>query len=210
MSVLFTTITKDAVLLCADKLAANRYTGEAQKMPVNKIERWSPTLAIGSVGTMNLCRILVSSVHSYVKDGGFESFSLEEITDAFAQCYYAAYETVLDMPVDARAEIIVAGRRPNGKLAVAQIMVSNNEADVEVYEANESTKTLICAPADMTHDECYFKAVGSVNKKSVGQAAYMEAVHRQAVKYVAEKSAFVGPQSDCVMIEANIRKKKQR
>ena len=94
MSVLFATITPDSVILCADKLATHSKTGEKQVAPVNKIEQWSPTVAIGGTGIKTLCEIITSGVRGFIEENGLDQFTLEEIAD---QCNTINYEILCNI-----------------------------------------------------------------------------------------------------------------
>lgn len=206
MSVLFATITPDTVILCADKLATHSKTGEAQTEPVNKIELWSPTIAIGGTGIKTLRDIIISGVRGFVEENGIDSFTLEEIADLFGQCYYSSRELYKDMPKEARAEFVVAGRLSDGRVGAVQIVVGNDEADLEVIVSNGMPTTLIFAPTDMTHAECnelFQKAIRNTRNKNTHQRDLIEAAHRKAVRYVSEHSIFVGPKSDYIVLKPN-------
>ena len=206
MSVLFATITRNTIVLCADKLTANAVTGTFESDSVRKIEKWSPTIAVGGTGSKALYDIIISSVHDHVKGIGFDKFSLEEIADLFGQCYYAIREAYTDMPKDALGKFIVAGKLSNGNVGAIQVKVANDEAEADVIESTEMPITLIFAPADMTDDECnqlFQKALHNTKNKKTHNRDLIEAVHRKAVRYVSEHSKFVGPKSDYIVLTPN-------
>lgn len=205
MSVLFATILPDAVILCADKLATNSKTGEQQKKLVSKINQWSSSIAIGGTGTMELCEIIKSTVYGYIGKDNISDFTLEEIADCFCQCYYAVGELYSDMPKEAFAEFVVAGKMSNGRVGVIHICVGNNEAETDVVVSNNTPTTLILAPADMTDFECnllFQKAIRSASNENLIQDVGLEIAHRRAVQYVSEKSRFVGSKSDYIIIKS--------
>ena len=96
MSVLFATITPDTIILCADKLATHSKTGEAQTELVNKIEQWSPTIAIGGTGIKTLRDIIISGVHGFIEENGIYYFDRSPKFDVGRLCAIqqrtAAYE----------------------------------------------------------------------------------------------------------------------
>ena len=206
MSVLFATISPDSVILCADKLATHSETGEAQTELVNKIEQWSPSIAVGGTGIKTLRDIIISSVHGFVEENGINNFTLEEIADLFGQCYYSSRELYADMPKEARAEFVVAGKLSDGHIGALHIDVGNDEADIETIVSNGMPTTLILAPADMSHAECnelFQKAIRNTLNKKTHQRDLLEAAHRKAVRYVSEHSKFVGHKSDYIVIKPN-------
>lgn len=206
MSVLFATITPDSVILCADKLATHSKTGEKQVAPVNKIEQWSPTVAIGGTGIKTLCEIITSGVRGFIEENGLDQFTLEEIADLFGQCYYSSRELYPDMPKEARAEFVIAGKLSDGHIGAIQVIVGNDEADIETIVSNGMPTTLIFAPADMSHAECnelFQKAIRNTLNKNTHQRDLLEAAHRKAVRYVSERSKFVGPKTDYIVLKPN-------
>ena len=206
MSVLFATITPDTIMLCADKLATHSKTGEAQTELVNKIEQWSPTIAIGGTGIKTLRDIIISGVHGFVEENGIDNFALEEIADLFGQCYYSSRELYPDMPKEARAEFVIAGKLSDGHMGAIQVIVGNDEADIETIVSNGMPTTLIFAPADMSHAECnelFQKAIRNTLNKNTHQRDLLEAAHRKAVRYVSERSKFVGPKTDYIVLKPN-------
>lgn len=209
MSVLFTSFYDEAIFLCADKFAATSITEEAHTALVSKIEKWTPTIAVGGTGNLTLCDLIKSAVRAYIKENGLDTFTLEEIADLFAQCYYAVVDTRDDMPQGVHGEFVVAGTLSNGKLGVIQVLVADNTADVETFEATETLQTLIFAPADMTNDECnqlLKRAIRNANKKKPGHQDFFESAHRKAVRYVSECSKWVGPKSDYIVITPDTTK----
>lgn len=204
MSVLYATITQDTISLCADKLAVNMITGEANPMPIRKIHSWSPKVAVGGTGNATLDELIISTVHQHIKgNGGIATFALEEIADLFCQCYYAAVETQANMPKDVYAQFVVAGKLSNGNLGIFDILVKDNIADMELYEAKAMPATLILPPVDMTQDECnrlFQKAINNTKNKKKNKHGIMEDIHRKAVRYVSESSKYVGPKSDFIVI----------
>ena len=128
---------------------------------------------------------------------------LKEIADLFCQCYYAAVETQTNMPHDIHAQFVVAGKLPDGNLGVYDILVRDDTADIELYESKVMPATLIQSPADMACDECnqlFQKATFNVKNKKMSKLGIMEEVHRKAVRYVSERSKYVGPKSDFIVI----------
>lgn len=203
MSVLFATVLPNAVILCADKLAMNLETGES--FTTKKIEQWSPTIAVGGIGCFALDEMIISGVRQHVKESGLDNFTLEEIAEAFGQCYYAIVETYSDMPKDAHAQFVVAGKLSNGKVGAIQIMVRNDEADMEIIEARDMPATIIFAPEDLSNEDCnqlLTKAIRNTAGKKNNTRDIMEAVHRKAVRYVSEHSKYVGPKADYIVIRA--------
>lgn len=204
MSVLYATLTQNAIYLCADKLSVNMQTGESDPVPFRKIHSWSPTVAVGGTGNAVLTELIISGVHQYVKaNGGINEFSLEEIANCFCQCYYAAVETQTNMPKDTHAQFVVAGKLPNGNLGMFDIFVKDDSADMELYEAKAIPSTLIQVPTDMTRDMCnqlFQKAISNVKNKKMSMQGMMEEAHRKAVRYVSECSKYVGPKSDFIVI----------
>ncbi len=204
MSVLYATITQDAIYLCADKLQVNMQTGEAAPIPVRKVYSWSPSVAVGGTGNGTLTELIISGVRQYIQtNGGINAYTLKEIADLFCQCYYAAVETQTSMPKDIYAQFVVAGKLPDGSLGLFDIFVKDNTADVELYESKAMPSTLIQPPADMTCDECnrlFQKATFNVKNKNMSKLGIMEEIHRKAVRYVSENSKYVGPKSDFIII----------
>lgn len=204
MSVLYATITQDAIYLCADKLMVNMQTGEASPMPVRKVYSWSPSVAVGGTGNGTLTELIISGVHQYIQaNGGVKVYTLKDIADLFCQCYYATVETQTNMPQDAYAQFVVAGKLPAGNLGLFDIFVKDDTADVELYESKAIPSTLIQAPADMTCVECnqlFQKATFNVKNKKMSKLGIMEEIHRKAIRYVSENSKYVGPKSDFIVI----------
>ena len=207
MSVLFTTILHDSIILCADKLVTNAITAEVQHESANKIELWSPTVAVGGTGSKDLSDLIISNVHKYVHEIGLDNLTLEELADLFAQCYYATREVYTDMPRETLGKFMVAGKLSSGKIGAIQILVSNDVAETNVIEASEMPVTIIFAPTDVTDEVCnqlFQKAIRNTRNKNTHHRDLIEATHRKAVRYVSEHSKFVGPKSDYIVIKPNI------
>jgi hypothetical protein len=205
MSVLFATITNDAIFLCADKMTTNPQTGEVVSDRATKIEKWSSTLAVGGVGDAMLDELVISGVHHQVKEKGLHNFTLEEVADLFGQCYYAVREVYANiMPKDASAQFIIAGKLSNGKLGAARVFCCDDTADMEITEAKNIPSTMVFGPGDITDGECnelFIKAALKTPNKKVHQRDQIEIAHRKAVRYVSERSKFVGPKSDYIVIK---------
>jgi len=204
MSVVFTTVTEEYIVLCADKQVTNMGTGEAQVNVATKIEKWTPSIGVGWAGNAALADIIISAVKGVVGKTKINSFTLEDLADLFAQAYYAARDEYPDMPADAIAKFAVTGRLSTGKLGIIQIIDGNDIADTEVFEAQPHPITLIFDPEDLSSEECnqlLTKAlVNTRNKKTYGQDL-LETAYRKAVRYVSEHSKYVGPKSDYLIIE---------
>lgn len=135
-----------------------------------------------------------------------DNFSLEEIGDLFSQAYYAAKDENPNMPESIFAQFIVAGVLSSGKLGAAQIVIENGEADMEIIEASAKPATIIFGPGDISDEECnqlLQKAIMNSKNKRTHQKDLLEVVHRKAVRYVSERSKFVGPKSDYIFIALN-------
>ena len=201
MSVLIATITDRFIALCADKWKTILKTGEKEE--TTKIEQWSSGIAVGGTGNAVLDELVISTVGDYVKEHGIENFTLEEIGDLFGQAYYAVKDENPEMPENIFAQFIVAGVLSGEKLGAAQIVIDNGIADMEIIEAMEVPATIIFGPGDISDDECnqlFQKAIRNSKNKNTYQKDLLEVAHRKAVRYISERSKFVGPKSDYIFI----------
>lgn len=200
MSVVFTTISKDFIALCADK---QRITATGQKKDdMTKIEKWSEAIAVGMGGDLSLGEYIRSTIHRYVADTGISNFGVQEIADLFVHSYHSA---VNSQAVDASAvtKFIVAGKFMDKKLGAVVIRVAQGKADTELYMASKVPATLILEPRDVSAEQCNMhlaKALKSVEGKYLKNP--LESIHRRAVRNVSEHSRFVSKDSDYLLIKA--------
>ena len=62
MSVIITTYSDKFIMMCADRQETNMVTGEIDKDAVTKIEKWTPTIAVGASGNKGVNRVIKESV----------------------------------------------------------------------------------------------------------------------------------------------------
>lgn len=202
MSVVFTTVTVDSIAMCADKQYTNMLTKEKND-EATKIEKWSHSLAVGYAGNFALVDEIKRCVKSIVFEKGIDRYTLEEIADLFAQGYYA-FQDEYDVPSGIVGKVIVAGVLENGSMGAATIFMMDGVPDTEFYSATESPMTFIFAPEDMDEEGCnqlFGKAIKDTLRQKKLFYDIIESSHRKAVRYVAEKSEFVGYKTDFLMIK---------
>lgn len=201
MSVIFTTISNKFIAMSADKQATNMVTGEI-KEPVTKIEKWSPSIVVGMTGNFTLGEIIMTTVKNVCSEQGLNNYSLEELADLFAQCYYVATDEYKDMPSSTSVRIVVAGVLSSGKLCAFDILCKDKIADTEIHEGKDMPITIIFDPEDLSADECNKLLRKAMNelKNTNKFSDYLESSHRRAVRYVSKCSKFVGAKSDYIYI----------
>lgn len=190
-------------MLCADKRSINTDTGEIASEDESKIEKWSPKTAVGYVGSPGLAKRIISAVHAMVNETGIDKYSVEEIGNMMIQCYYALMDMDKDVPRDIVAIIVVAGRMSNGKMGVAISTLTNGIADFEIYEGDDSIKTIILEPNDVPEGACYQMFEEAIMETQNARFLFTDPVemyHRRTVVKVSERSKQVGPKADYIYI----------
>lgn len=203
MSVVFTTYSDQFIMLCADMQSTNMKAGEVHDSAVTKVERWAPYMAIGWAGNAALASAIVDAVHHVAEENGISGYTVEEMSDMFCQCFYAAKDEYTNMPAGLSVQFMVAGKLSNGNLGVGSIYANDDGPDLEIYEGTNLPSTTIFAPEDMTNDECnllFQKAIANTRNKHTHQRNPLEMIHRKAVRYVSERSKYVSHKSDFVLI----------
>ena len=202
MSVVFTTYSDQFIMICADKQATNMRTGEIST--TTKTERWAPFMAVPWAGNGTLGKMIADAVHGFAaQEKRIADYTVEEISDMFCQCFYAAKDEYPDMPAGIVVKFIIAGKLENGKLGVGSIYANDEGPDLEIYEGKPMPSTVIFAAEDMTDDECnqlFQKAIVNCKNQKTHQRNLLEMVHRKAVRYVSERSKFVSHKSDFIEI----------
>lgn len=213
MSVVIATITDKQVILCADKQVTNMQTGEVKSDGATKIEKWSSSVGVSCCGNGALCEVILNAVRRYVaEEGGVDNFDLEDIADFFAQAYYAAVEEYSNMPSNIISKFIVAGKLSSGKVGVIELLLKDGIADAESIVAKELPVTLFHEPEDMSGEECnllFQKAIAYTKKNNKYHQDPSESIHRRTVRYISERSKFVGHKSDYLVIRPQDTKEQQ-
>ena len=170
---------------------------------MTKIEKWAQNIVVGQCGTRPLTEMMLSAVKSFVDEEGIDNYTLEDIAETCCQAYYAARTEYEDMPKEAIAKIVVAGKLENGQLGAILVYATNDEADIEIHEAQSYPSTLILEPDDVSSEICnelYRRALAITKKPEMGHQDLLETVHRKAVRFVAQRSKFVSKESDYIVI----------
>ena len=204
MSVVFTTFSKSFIALCADRQRTSSITGEVQIDAVTKVEKWSPTIAVGGCGNLAVCETVLDAVKGYLKENHPTDITLEEIADLFGQAYYAACDEFEEYSSDSMlSEFVIAGELSDGEFGVVRVTLRGGAAESDTFEAKETPGTIICEPPDVSNEECndlLRKAILNTKSQKKLYHDLMETAHRKAVRYVSERSKFVGHKSDYVLL----------
>lgn len=108
------------------------------------------------------------------------------------------------MPSYISSKFVVAGRLSSDKNGLIEILVKEGAADVEIIEDTGHPRTLFHEPDDLSGEECnmlFHKACTYINKNNKYHQDPIEAIHRKTVRYISERSKFVGHKSDYLVIE---------
>ena len=198
MSVVFTTISNKFIALCADKQRIHA-DGTVTATATN-IEKWTPHLAVGMVGDINLGEYVRSTVHKYLSENVFSNFSINEVADLFIQYYHSAVENDT-VSISEKARFIIAGKLADNGMGAIVIKLEENKTDSETYQATNVPATLILEPSDLSANECNMllaKALKNVEGRYLKNP--LESIHRRAVRNVSEYSNFASKESDYLLI----------
>ena len=198
MATIFQSLSNNFIALCADKRRTDS-TG-AVKDDMTKIEKWSPSVAVGISGNLTMGEYIRSSVHRYMAETGIENFGAEETAELIIQSYTSKIgaESELSSLV---TRFVIAGKLSDKKLGAIIVKVSSGTFEKEVYEADKVPATLILEPDDLSANECnelLAKALKNVEGKYLKNP--LESIHRRAVRNVSEQSNFVSKDSDFLLI----------
>ena len=203
MSVLIISYRRDFAVLCADKRQIKNDTGEIVSDDATKIEEWSPVIAVGYAGIAGLAKRIMIAAHAMINETGIDRCSVEDIGNLMCQGYYALMDMDKDVPRDALAIIVVAGKMANGKMGISIATLTKEIADLEIYEGDGSVKTIILEPNDIPEGKCYQlfnEAVMDIQIARFLPGDPVEMLHRRAVVKISEYSKQVGPKADFIYI----------
>lgn len=207
MSVIFTTYCDKFIAMCADRQRTSSITGEVQIDAVTKIEMLSPSIAIGRCGNLWLCDLVREMVMSAIEDEGIQNITMEDVANLVCQAYQFARESdEADIPDELAIRYVVAGKLANGRLGVILVTLGNGGKGQELLEMREVPGSTVCAPPDMTDEECnelLSKAIANTKSKKKLYHDAIETAHRKAVRYVSERSKYVGYKSDYIFFTAD-------
>ena len=206
MSVIFTTIANEFIILCADRQRTSSVTGEVQVDAVTKVQKLSPEIAIGRCGNLGLCEIIFSAVQDFLKNNENENLSIEDLADLFCQYYHIVRDENNDILDNIVSIFILAGKLSSNKLGAIIVTLGNNTTDTKIVESSEIPVTIILEPPDVSSEECnqlFNKATTYIKKNNKYHQDLLEATHQKAVRYVSEQSKYVGYKSDYVCISSN-------
>ena len=201
MSVIFATIHDGFIAMCADKQATNLTSLEPLPKQVTKIHLWSPSIGVGAAGNYFVGKQILEAIHDALPDG-VENYSLEELSDYVFDTYQILRETYDFVQDEDYAECIFAGTLSTGNLGIIYTKVGGGNFIKETYDIT-AQPIVLANPIDISFEETqslYRSAVQNTVGKKTRNMDVFEASLRKAVRYVSERSKYVGHKSDYFIV----------